>query len=209
MSMLSKFLFGKKADPMGAANQYLSQIPGVGKQYYDPYISRGLDAGGKAQTEYDKLMSDPSGFINALMGSYEPSKGYQFQKDLLTKEMSNTAAAGGIAGTPLDQMTQAEGVQGLLSKDMQQFLQNVLGVYGTGLSGEQGLYDTGFQASGNLADLIGSSLNQQGGLAFQSAQQRNKDRMDKMKMLAQALGGVGGFATGGTGSLFGQKLWGG
>ena len=219
MSILSKlFGGGKYEDPAAAAAPYLNQIPGVGHDYYDPYVSAGRGASDRLGGEYESLLNDPTALLNKLMEGYEPSKGYQFQKDLLTKELSNTAAAGGIAGTPLDQMNQGQAIQGILSKDMQQFLANALGLYGTGLQGEEGIAGRGFQASGSLADLLGGALNQQGGLAFQGAQQRNQlksnDRNALIGMLAKALGGAAGFAAGGplgalAGGGFGSSMYGG
>jgi len=155
-------------------------------------------------------MNDPTGFINKIMEQYKESEGYGFAKDRLTKEMGNTAAMGGIAGTPLDQMNQAEGVQGLLSKDMQQFLENALGRYDKGLAGEEGIATRGYDASGKLTDALGSALNQQGGLAFNDAQQKNKNRNDMWSMFGKALGGGAGFALGGLpGATFGAGLFGG
>lgn len=206
MSWLSN-LFGGGANPMNDANQYLNQIPGVAHQGYDPYVNAGKDASGKTKSAYEGLMDDPTGFINKLMEGYKPSEGYQFQKDQLTKEMGNTAAAGGIAGTNFDQMNQAQGVQGLLSKDMQQFLQNVLGRYDKGLEGEEGIATRGYDASGKLTDALGGALNQQGGLAFQNAQQNNKNRNDKWGMFGKALGaGAGAFFGGVPGAVAGGKI---
>lgn len=210
MSMLSKlFGGGGGKSPMDAANKYLDQIPGIGHQGYDPYINSGLDASGKTKSKYEELMSDPTAFINKLMEGYKPSEGYQFQKDQLTKELSNTAAAGGVAGTPMDQMNQAEGIQGLLGKDMQQFLQNVLGVFGAGLSGEEGIASRGFDASKSLTDLLGGALNQQGGLAFQDQQQKNQNKNDLWHMFGKALGaGAGGLFGGVPGAKVGAGIFG-
>jgi hypothetical protein len=183
-------------DAAGAANQYLNQIPGVAHQGYDPYVNAGQDASGKTKTKYEELMENPTEFINQLMKGYQPSEGYQFQKDQLTKELGNTAAARGIAGTPYDQMQQGQGVQKLLSGDMQQFLQNALGVFNTGLTGEEGVATRGYDASGKLTDAVGSNLNQQGSLAFNNAQNNQKSKQDMWKMFIQALGGIGGLATG-------------
>jgi hypothetical protein len=203
----SLFGGGKKNNPMEEANKYLSQIPGVGHQYYDPFINQGQAAGQKAQSQYDMLLADPVGFINKLMEGYKPSEGYKFANEELTRGMGNTAAAGGIAGTPLDQMNQAKGTQGLLSKDMQQFLQNVLGRYDIGLGGEQGIANQGFQASGSLADLLGGALNQQGGLAFQNAQNQNSNRNDIFGTLGKALGvGAGALFGGLPGAVAGGKI---
>ena len=211
MSWLSK-LFGGGGDnsPMNAANQYLNQIPGVAHQGYDPYVTAGQDASGKTKSQYEDMMNDPTGFINKLMEGYKPSEGYQFQKGQLEKSMGNTAAAGGIAGTPMDQLNQAEGIQGLLGKDMQQFLQNVLGRYDKGLEGEEGIATRGYDASGKLTDALGGALNQQGGLAFQDQQQKNKNKNDMWSMFGKALGaGAGGFFGGVPGAAVGAGLFGG
>jgi outer membrane lipoprotein SlyB len=200
MSILSKLFGGGggNSNPMDAASQYTNQIPGVAHQGYDPYIEQGKTAGQNTNKQYEDMMNDPTGFINKLMEQYKTSEGYGFAKDKLTKEMSNTSAAGGIAGTPQDQMNQAEGVQGLLSKDMQQFLQNALGRYDTGLQGEQGIANRGYDASGKLTDTLGSNLNQQGTMAFNNSQQNQKNKNDIWSMFGKGLGGaIGGFAGGG------------
>jgi hypothetical protein len=204
MSWLSK-LFGGNDSPMDSANKYLDQIPGVGHQGYDEYINQGKDASGKTKTAYEDMLNDPTGFINKLMEGYKPSEGYNYQKEQLQKELGNTAAAGGIAGTPLDQENQGTQIQKLLSGDMQQFLTNVLGRYDTGLKGEEGIAGRGFDASKQLTDLLGGSLNQQGGLAFQDQQQKNQNKNDLWSMFGKALGTGAGFALGGP---FGAALGG-
>lgn len=210
MSWLSKLLGGDGKSPMDEANKYLNQIPGVGHQGYDPYVNAGLDASGKTKSQYENLMNDPTGFINKLMEGYKPSEGYQFQKDQLTKELGNTAASGGVAGTPLDQMNQGEGIQKLLSGDMQQFLQNVLGAFGKGLTGEEGIAERGFDANKNLTDLLGGALNQQGELAYKNKVDKNQNKSDLWSTFGKALGAGGGFLLGGApGAAAGYKLGGG
>lgn len=211
--MLSK-LFGGGDNPVDSANPYLNQIPGVAHQGYDDYVNQGKDASGRTKSQYEDMMNDPTGFINRLMEGYKPSEGYQFQKDQLTKELGATAAAGGVAGTPIDQMNQGQGIQKLLSGDMQQFLQNVLGRYDKGLAGEEGVATRGYDASGKLTDALGGALNQQGGLAFQGKQQQNSNQNALFSALAKALGiGAGAFGGGGLGGLagggFGSGMFGG
>lgn len=208
MSLLSGLFGGGKSNsPMNAAMPYLNQIPGVAHQGFDPYVNAGLDASGRTKDIYESLMSDPTAFINKLMEGYQPSEGYQFQKDQLTKELGNTAAMGGVAGTPMDQMNQGQGVQKLLSGDMQQFLQTVLGAFNTGLGGEENIATRGFDASKNLTDMLGGSLNQKAGLAFNDQQQKNKNKGDMWSMFGKALGGGAGFALGGApGALLGGGL---
>ena len=201
MSILDK-IFGGKSNPMGEANNYLNQIPGVAHAGYDPYVNEGRDASGKTKSTYESLMSDPQGFIDSLLKNYKNSEGYNFQKGELTKELGNAAASGGIAGTPLDQQNQGQAIQGLLSKDMQQYLENALGVFGKGLAGEEGIATRGYDASGKLTDTLGTTLGSQASSAFNNAQQNNKDRNDWINKLIQALGaGAGALGTGGIGGL--------
>ena len=210
MSLLSKLFGGHHEDPMKNANQYLDQIPGLGHNTYDPYINEGHDADTKLHGEYDKLMSDPTGFINELMKNFKTSEGYNFEKGQLTKELGNTAASGGFAGTPTDQLNQGQAIQGLLSKDMQQFLENALNVYGKGLTGNEGYSNRGYDSAGKLNDILGTNLNQQGSLAFQDAQTKNSNRNDIWNTFGKALGaGIGGWAGGMPGAKVGAGIFGG
>lgn len=192
-------LFGKRADPMAEANKYLDQIPGMGRQYFDPFIGRGNRAGDILEKQFGSLIDDPTELINRIMGGYETSKGYQTQKDILSRELGATAAAGGVAGTPYHQQQQGEMIEGLLSQDMQNFLKNALGLYQTGLSGEQDLYGKGLQASGSLADLIGGTLSSQAGMAYQGAQDKNARRNALTSSLMGLAGQIGGALLGAPG----------
>ncbi len=199
-------IWGKKSDPAGAAQRFTGQIPGAAHAGYDPYINTGMDATNRSKSIFDKMSSDPTAFLNELMKGYKTSEGYNFEKGQLEKEMSNTANAGGIAGTPYDQLNQATNVQGLLSKDMQQYLSNLLGINKTGLEGETHIGDRGFDASKSLTDILTNNLTQEGGLAFNQATQKNTDRSGIFQMLAKALGAgagaiFGGLPTGGIGAL--------
>ena len=207
MSWLSN-LFGGGENPMQNANQYLNQIPGVAHQGYDDYINQGKNASGKTDSAYQGMMDDPTGFINNIMKNYQNSEGYKFQEKQLTDEMGANSAAGGFAGSGYDTRQQGQAIQGLLSQDMQQFLQNALGRYDKGLAGEEGIATRGYDASGKLTDALGGALNQQGGLAFQDAQQKNKNKSDMWSMFGKVLGaGVGGAVGGLPGATLGSKLF--
>jgi hypothetical protein len=204
MSWLSQLFHGGK-NPAEAASPYLNQIPGVGREAYDPYIQQGKQAGETLGGEYGKML-DPQAFLDKLQGGYKPSEGYQFKHQELERGLGNTAASGGFAGTPMHQQAYGEMTDKLLSGDMQEYLQNALGIYGQGIAGEQGMYDKGFQSSGSLADFLGNNLTQQGGLAFQGQQQQNANQNALFSALAQMLGGAGGAAMNPM-SMFGKKLW--
>jgi hypothetical protein len=187
----------ERENPEQEANKYLGQIPDIEKQYYNPFIQGGQDAGNILKGQYGSMVDDPTGFINKILSQYKQSAGAKYQTGLVAKEIGNTAAAGGYAGTPEAQRQFGQEASDINSQDMQQFLQNALGVYGTGLSGEQDFYNKGFNASGSLADALASVLGSQGGLAFNQGTQSNMDRQALMNALMKALAQGGGAQAGG------------
>jgi len=190
-------LFGRE-DPSREANRYMSRIPGVGHQYYDPYINEGREAGSRLKGEYGKML-DPTSFIDEIMKHYETSKGAQNEQKELGRGIGATAAAGGFAGTPEHQKEYGQMASDIMSKDMQQYLQNALGVYGSGISGEQDFYNKGYGASGSLADLLAGNLASQGTMAFQGANQTNASRDAFLNALVKAFSQAAGSSAGASG----------
>jgi hypothetical protein len=196
---------GGEEDPMKEARKYLEQIPGMGKQYYNPFIDRGNRAGNLLEGEYGKLL-DPSAFMDNIMKNYKMSAGAQYQQDKLGKGIANTAAAGGFAGTPEAQRQYGEMADQIMSGDMQQYLSNALGIYNRGLGGEEGFADRGYDATKSLVDLLGGTLSSEAGLGFQGASQHNADRQSWLNAMSKA------FSTGAgalNGSSWGKSFGGG
>lgn len=213
MAFLS--LFGKKKNPAQAAMPYLQQIPGMATQQLNPYIQQGQTAGTAALGTYGQMAQDPADFVNQLMAGYTPSKGFQFKKNEALQAMQNSANAGGFAGTRQDQLQQGELADALASQDMYNWLSQVLGVQGTGLAGQQGFANQGFEANKSLTDILGSVLGSQAGLAFQGQSQSNKNMMDLISILGQlggaaigSFGGPAGTAAGAQiGGQFANSIW--
>lgn len=182
-------------DPAKDANRYLDQIPGIGHDAYDPFINGGREAGGILKDQYGRML-DPSKFMDDIMKNYQMSQGATYQRDQLGKGIGATAAAGGIAGTPEHQREYGEMADKIMSGDMQQYLQNALGVYNRGLGGEENFYNKGFQSSGSLADMLAGVMGSKSGLAYQSGTQNNMNQQALMQALMKALatgaGGAGG-----------------
>ena len=205
-------IFGGRRDATGEAKGHLDNISGIGHSSYDDYIDRGRRAGSRLEDEYTGLLDDPTALINKIMQNYHESEQYGYEKDKLGREIGASAAAGGVAGTPYHQQQQGEMVQGLLSKDMQQFLKNALGRYDTGLAGEKGFYDTGKDATDNLTSILTGVEGSKAGLDYEDAKSKNARRNALISALTNALGkGVGtlfggplgGAVGGGLGGLFG------
>ena len=183
-------------DPAKDANRYLDKIPGVGHDAYDPFINQGKDAGNILKDQYGQML-DPSKFMDNIMKNYSMSQGATYKRDQLGRGIGNTAAAGGIAGTPEHQREYGEMSNNIMSQDMDQYLKNALGIHDKGIAGEEGFYDKGFQASGSLADMLAGMFGSKAGLSYQSQNQKNQNEQALMQALMKA------FSSGAGGGMFG------
>lgn len=199
-------IFG--SNPAKAAMPYLQQIPQFGKDAYQPFINQGMGAM-SGQPNYQEMAQNPTNFLNMLMGQYQPSAGYQHKLDNALKAGGAAGAAGGVAGTPYHQEHMMGLANSLLDQDMQQFLGNVLGIQGFGAQGLENQIGRGFNASGNLADYLGSAYGQMGQAAFGGQQSSNATRQALLKGLIQAGAmGAGALAGGPAGAAIGGQLGG-
>lgn len=188
---------GSRRSPAAAANPYLQQIGPMAQERLDPYINRGKDAAGLLDTEYRGLVENPADAINKLMMGYSESEGFKSAYDRALKALQNTSAATGTLGTEADQYRTADLARQLASQGQYDWLDRVLGMYRTGIEGEQGFYNQGYGANQDLTSILGNVLSTQGGLAFQGAQQRNQNRNDLFRSILQGAGAVAGGAMGG------------
>lgn len=191
MSWISNFINGGK-NPADAAIPYFNQIGDMSKQYLNPFIQQGQQAYQGLKNPYDQMSQDPAGFLESLMGKYQPSKSYQLKNEEALKAAGNSAAAGGMRGSMQDIQNEAHLSDSLLGEDMQQWLKNVLGLQKQGLEGQQNLYNTGFDASKSLQGDLSNLLGTQGQLAFQGQRDKNQSKSD----LLRSLMGLGGSALG-------------
>jgi hypothetical protein len=210
MSWLSKAL--GFSNPSNAANQYLNQIPQVAHDTYQPYMDQGKGAYGTTKPIYDRLTTDPTGYIDEVMGKYKPSEGYQTRQKALAEALTHSAQAGGSAGTPDSMKLIGNMTNDLMGEDQQQYLQNIMGALGVGLGGENDFYNKGFDASGRFGDSTMNNLATQGTLGYNSTSGDNARKAQLFQAIAQALGtatgGIANWGTQPTGQLFGHKIWG-
>lgn len=138
-------MFGDYKNPADAAMGDMDQIPGQINKYLDPYIKQGQEQYGRLNDQYGQLMNDPGGRINQIGQGYHQSPGFQFALQQALQGSGHAAAAGGMAGSPQHEQQNMTVATGLADQDYNQYMQNALGAYGMGLSGSQGLYNTGAQ----------------------------------------------------------------
>lgn len=163
-------------NPYDAGQDYYNKIPGMMGQYYNPYIQAGQGAMGSLQGQYGQLMNDPNAMFNKFAGGYKQSPGYQWQLNQGMNAANNAAAAGGMAGSPQHQQQAAGMAEGLANQDFYNYMSQVMGLYGTGLQGEQGINQMGFNAAGDMAGGLGSNYMNQGNMAFAGQAAQNQSR---------------------------------
>jgi hypothetical protein len=207
-------------NPSMAAERQLANVPGQVRPFYDPFIQRGQEAYGRQQhynnqyqnlydspgidpnglpQQYERMANNPTDFMNSLMERYNPSEGYKFKQKQMLDAMRNSASAGGFAGTPFNQQQQAETVQGLLGADMQQFLQNALGITNAGilgkegrlsgreralqhaLAGEEGNMNRGYNAATELSNSLANLAGTRASNEYQGAMRRREDSQNNIR----------------------------
>jgi hypothetical protein len=167
------FLFG--SNPSNEAQKYLNQIPGATKPYYDPYIQQGQTANKDLMEQYNKLINDPNALYNKFGQGYQQSPGYQFKLNEALRGGTNAAAAGGMAGSLAHQQAAQQTAHDISNQDFEEYLNHIMGLYGTGLQGEQGISEQGFKAGTGYADMLANLLSSQAqyGYAGKAGQNAN------------------------------------
>lgn len=207
MSFLGGLFGGNSDKGYKKAQGYLNQMGPMLQQQYNPYIQAGQQQLPQLQQQYGNLMNNPGAVQQQLGQGYQQSPGYEFQLQEALNAINQANAAGGMLGTAAHQR-QAGGVgQGLANQDYWNYYNQNANLFGQGLQGAQGLYNTGYDASNQLAGGMGNVLGSQANLAYTRGQ--NKDSMINSLLGAgigaagYALGGpLGGLAAGGLSKLF-------
>lgn len=140
-------LFGDTSQPYQAAEKEINDFYNRSKSSQNPFYNMGTGAIPQFQ-DFLKKMSNPTDFINNTMNQYQESPWAKFQQQQALRAATNMGSSSGLSGsTPLMQFAE-QNARDISSQDINQWLQNVLGIntkYGEGLQSEI----TGGQNSAN------------------------------------------------------------
>lgn len=170
-------------------NEYLNKIPGILNETYDPYRQQAEQVYPELANSYNMMASDPTGYMQGMMNKFQESPQYQQQFNDILKGSQVASQAGGYKNS---QMGQGDLSSILASNDMQQWLKNATDVQGSGLSGLQGIYDTGFDASSALSSDMANLMGSKASLDFSRQSNQNQGRADRGNALLQAGGAAAG-----------------
>lgn len=179
------------SNPADAAMPYLNQIPETIKPYYDPYVNAGQDALGQLMQQYQSLLSNPQSIYNMGAQGFTESPGYQYQMNQGMNAINNAAASGGYLGTTGHQQNAGNMASNMANQEFQNYLGQMLGLYGTGLKGMEGINTMGYGASNELANSLGNNLMNQGNMAYLGQSNQNQANADLFKTLLGGAVGIG------------------
>lgn len=176
-------LFGNSGDPYKQAGNAYQQWAQKGAAAQNPF----WQAGANAIPDYQKWLqsqSDPSQFINNMMNNYQQSPWAKYSQQQGMRAGENAASASGMMGsTPFVQAMQ-QNAQNISSGDMQNWLQNVLGINTQYGQGEQNLMQGGQGAANALSQMYGNMGDYMGGAAYGQSAGGQNDMWDKIGGLA-------------------------
>lgn len=185
-------LFGGGDDGQDEASEILGKSENMLRDYYEPYRQYGNQAQPQLQQQYEMLMNNPGSKWNEWGQGFNQSPGYQFQMDQAMNGANQAAAAGGMLGTPQHSQDSMRYASELANQDYYNYMNNMQDLYGAGVSGTQRMFDTGYDATNQLAGSLGNLYGSQANMAYSQGQSKDS-------MLSSLLGagfGAGGFVLG-------------
>jgi hypothetical protein len=191
-------IFGQDPNRQLAAG-YKGAIPGIQQAvgqatgYLSPYQQTGVSATGDLYAHLQG-MADPKAYLASLTSGYQMSPAAKFQEQQGMNVLQNKAAALGLTGSGQETKDALRFSQGIASQDMQQYLNNILGINRQYMGGMQGLGGMGLQAGlGMGREAIGGAEDV---AKMQMAEEQAKARaaQQKQSFLSNILGTAGGAA---------------
>lgn len=182
-SQLLSGIFGNSGAPFQAGMDQLQKYYGQAQGYQNPFYNAGTQAIPQYQN-WVNTMKDPSSFINNLMGHYQESPWAQYQQQQAQRANTNMASASGLIGSTPWQLQGQQNAQNISSQDMNQWLQNVLGIntqYGAGLGNQVGI---GQNAANNISNMLTQLANSMAQGAYGEQAGENQDQ-------SNIVGGIG------------------
>jgi hypothetical protein len=183
---------GQGSNPADAANPYMNQIAPLLQQYMSPYTQMGQRLMPQLEQQYQNLMQNPGQMQKQMGAGFQQDPGYQWNVDQATKAANQSAAAGGMLGSPQNQQQSATMVSGLANQNYQNYLNNNMGMYGMGLQGMNGMFNTGFNAAQSLSGDLARALESQANLAYAGQNNKNQQQGGMFGGIGEVIGGLSG-----------------
>lgn len=168
---------GGSEKPFDAAGQQYKDWTNKAATLNSPYYN----AGTGAIPDYQNWLTgqkDPAQFINNLMGNYNESDyAHNLQNDAMNAG-TNFGSASGLTGSSALAQQMQQNAGKISSQDMNQWLQNALGINTQYGQGQKNLVDMGQNATNSLTNLYSNTGNNMANAAYGSAAGKRQDNND-------------------------------
>jgi hypothetical protein len=180
MSGLSGLLggmFGNSGSPYSAAMDQYMQWANKAQGVQNPFLQAGTGAIGNYQN-WLTGMQDPTKFINNIMGQYQESPYAKYQQQQAMRMANNMGSATGMTGSTPLQLQAQQNASNISSQDMNNWLQNVLGINTQYGAGQGNLMNMGANSANALTGLYQNMGANMGQMAYGQGAAQNNDFMN-------------------------------
>jgi hypothetical protein len=200
MSWLSSFLHPEKA--YDKAQQEREKYYNQGQGYLNPYNQNGIDTYGKYSGAMDKLLN-PAALQDEWNKGYKESDFAKQNEAMASQSGLNAAQQMGLGGSAPALQAIQSGTAGIVAKDRQQYLDDLMQKYMAGIGIGQDIYGKGAGAAGQMSQ----NANQMGQDSAQLTFNKNNAQGDMFgKLLGYGAGAIGSALGGPIGGALGAGL---
>lgn len=164
-------------------------MPGA-QAYLDPYAQGGASAMGNYSNALSK-MQDPNAYVNGILNNYQESPMAAFERKYGNQGMSYANSASGMQGSGAAMKAAADYNQQLTSRDMQTYLNNILGVNRDLLSGYSDMSHIGAGAAGQQSQNAYDAAKERANMNAQSAYGQTQGAINDKSQAAGGLAQMG------------------
>ena len=182
-------MFGNSGAPYEDAMKQYQHYGNMAQNVQNPFLQAGQGAIGNYQ-HWLQGMQNPSGFINNLMGQYQESPYAKYEQQQAMRTAQNMGSASGMTGSTPLQLQAQQNASNISSQDMNQWLQNVLGINTQYGAGNQYLMGQGANSANALTNMYGQMGQQMGDAAGNRKAAQNNDFMSMLMGGAQLGAGI-------------------
>ncbi|HXK00701.1 MAG TPA: hypothetical protein VNF93_02305 [Buchnera sp. (in: enterobacteria)] len=158
--LLGGLFGGDPSKPYKDASKQLTQYTNQAATYQNPFYNAGTAAIPQYQ-KYLSKMSDPTKFINDIMGGYSQSPYSEYEQEQAIRAANNMASSSGLTGSTPLMLQEQENAENISNKDMETWLNHVLGIntqYGQGLEHEVGMGEKSANSLSRMYEMLGQEM---------------------------------------------------
>lgn len=182
-------LFGDSGGGYDSAMDEYSRWNKMATSQQQPFYNAGSGAIGNYQSWLDS-QKNPTEFVNQTMQNYNASPYSQYLQQQNIRTGQNAGSASGLSGSTALMQQLQQNANNISSQDMNQWLQNVLGINTQYGQGQQNLMNMGQNSANSLSNLYNTMGTNMGEAAYGKQAGQNQDFWNMIGGAGQMFGGL-------------------